>query len=62
MHFLYHKDMPQISSLCMNVMILLAHLQSLGRTNDDIFGPDPISGNTPFCAHYGGGVKKKEVI
>jgi len=31
------------------VKILLAHLQSLGYTNNDIFGPDRISGKTPFC-------------
>ena len=47
---LYHKDMHQSSALCINVKILLAHLRSLGHSNDDIFGPDPIYGKTPFCA------------
>ena len=33
-----------------NLKTLLSHLRSLGFSNRDIFGRDPISGQTPFCA------------
>jgi hypothetical protein len=42
----YHMDVWEDA----NLKTLISHLRSLGFTNADIFGRDPISGKTPFCA------------